>query len=92
MKIAVSVIPPALIDNNEIVENGPANPVPALKSPTNLCGKPLRNPSTVHSPILYETPMNILQKMATKKKNSISGKAEAVAIPINEKSASPVTN
>ena len=65
MKILASVKPDALIDKREMVENGPAKPVPVLKSPTNLCGNPFRNPKTVHSPILYDMPMKILQKIAT---------------------------
>ena len=52
MKIAVSVIPIARIPKSETVENGPAKPVPAEKSPTKLCGNPLRKPKTVHSPTL----------------------------------------
>ena len=34
MKITVSENPEARIDSKDIVENGPANPVPELKSPT----------------------------------------------------------
>jgi hypothetical protein len=64
MKIVESVIPEALIDRSDMVENGPANPVPVLKSPINPLGKLLRNPRMVHSPMLYETPMKILQNIA----------------------------
>jgi len=52
MNIVVSVKPLALIDKRDMVEKGPANPVPVLKSPTKFDGNPLRNPKTVHSPIL----------------------------------------
>lgn len=65
MKITVSEMPAALIPSNVTVENGPAKPVPALKSPTRLCGNTLRKPRIVHSPILYETPMKMLQKIET---------------------------